>query len=148
MASVQTVIEMHLPDASTKRLLEMASRYGSTASDTSARLVEEGLRRSECPGIDFRDFVTGRQAVVEGSSLAVWEVMMLVRDYKGDVLAVSEHLQWPEWRVAAAVGYAEAYPKEVEEALAENDAMDFAALQRILPNIGQFVASHDPADAE
>jgi hypothetical protein len=41
------VVNMRLPAESGKRLKRMASRHGWTASDASARLVEEGLRRSE-----------------------------------------------------------------------------------------------------
>jgi len=67
----------------------MASRHGWTASDASARLVEEGLRRSEFAFIDFRDSAAGRQAFVQGSSLAVWEVAMLLRAYKQSIAAVA-----------------------------------------------------------
>ena len=45
--------------------------------------MEEGLRRSEFAYIDFRDSAAGRQAYMQGSSLAVWEVAMLLRDYDG-----------------------------------------------------------------
>jgi hypothetical protein len=65
-----TVISMRLPAASGKRLRRMAQRHGWTPSDASARLVEEGLRRSEFAFIDFRDSSVGRQAYIQGSSLA------------------------------------------------------------------------------
>ena len=73
------VISMRLPLESGKRLKRMANRHGWTPSDASARLVEEGLRRSEFAFIDFRDSPAGRQAYIQGSTLAVWEVMLLVR---------------------------------------------------------------------
>jgi hypothetical protein len=60
-ASQSTVISMRLPEESGRRLKRMARRHGWTASDASARLVEEGLRRSEFAFIDFRDSATGRQ---------------------------------------------------------------------------------------
>lgn len=41
------VVSMHLPAESGNRLKRMANRHGWTPSDASARLVEEGLRRSE-----------------------------------------------------------------------------------------------------
>ena len=75
--------------------------------------------------IDFRDSPTGRQAHIQGSSLAVWEVMMLARGYHGDVAAVARHLEWPEAKVQAAVNYAAAFPGEINEALAENDCNGF-----------------------
>lgn len=134
-ATRSMVVSMRLPVESGTRLKRMARRHGRTASDLSARLVEEGLRRSEFALIDFRDSPVGRQAYIQGSTLAVWEVMMIVRAFKGNTKGAAEYLEWPEFRVRAAVHYTEAYPKEINEALAENDAMDFDALKKILPNL-------------
>jgi uncharacterized protein (DUF433 family) len=131
---------MRLPAESGRRLKRMASRHGWTASDASARLVEEGLRRAEFAFIDFRDSAAGRQAFVQGSSLAVWEVALLLRAYKHDTAAVARHLGWPEAKVRAAMHYAEAYSGEIAEALTENDAVDIKALKRMLPQAEGFVA--------
>jgi hypothetical protein len=134
------VISMRLPMESGKRLKRMAHRHGWTPSDASARLVEEGLRRSEFAFIDFRDSPAGRQACMQGSTLAVWEVMLLVRGYKTDASAVARHLRWPEAKVQAAVNYAKAFPEEIEEAIAENDSTGFEALKRMLPQASDFVS--------
>jgi hypothetical protein len=141
MASM--VISMRLPAESGQRLKRMAKRHGWTASDTSARLVEEGLRRAEFAFIDFRDSAAGRQVYIQGSRVTVWQIMMLMRDYKGDVGAVAEHLEWPVAKVQAGVNYRNAFPAEIDEALAENDAIDFAAIKRMLPNAEQFIVD-DP----
>src|SRR6202451_3641672 len=100
------VLSMRLPVESGKRLKRIARRHGWTPSDASARLVEEGLRRSEFAFLDFRDSPAGRQACIQGSTLAVWEVMSLFRSYRGNVAAVAKHLRWPEAKVRAAVHYA------------------------------------------
>lgn len=139
-AARSVVISMRLPAESSKRLKRMASRHGWTPSDASARLVEEGLRRQEFAFIDFRDSAVGRQAYIQGSSLAVWEVAMLLRAYASDVAAVAKHLRWPEVKVQAAQNYAKAFPEEIGQALAENDAMDFDSLKRMLPQAVQFIA--------
>ena len=131
--SRSVVISMRLPAESGVRLKRMATRHGWTPSDASARLVEEGLRRSEFAFIDFRDSPAGRQAYVQGSTLAVWEVILLVRAYKNNVAAVAKHLQWPESRVQASLNYAEAFHDEIEGAISENAATDFDALKRMLP---------------
>ena len=133
------VISMRLPAASGKRLKRMANRHGWTPSDASARLVEEGLRRSEFAFIDFRDSAAGRQACLQGSTLAVWEVMLLVDHYRNDVPAVARHLQWPEVKVQAAANYAAAFPEEIDEAMAENETTDFESLKRMLPQATEFV---------
>jgi hypothetical protein len=127
------VLSMRLPVETGRRLKRIANRHGWTPSDASARLVEEGLRRSEFAFLDFRDSHAGRQACMQGSTLAVWEVMLLLRSYKGNVAAVAQHLRWPEAKVRAAVNYAEAFPKEIDEATAENDSADFETLKRMLP---------------
>ena len=130
---------MRLPAESETRLKRMANRYGWTASDASARLVEEGLRRSEFAFIDFHDSAAGRQAYIQGSTLAVWEVLLLVQTYKGEVAAVARHLKWPEAKVQAAINYARAFPEEIESAVSENAAADFEALKRMLPQASEFV---------
>jgi hypothetical protein len=134
-----TVISMRLPAASGKRLKRMANRHGWTPSEASARLVEEGLRRSEFAFIDFRDSPAGRQACLQGSTLAVWEIMLLVDSYRKDVLAVAKHLKWPEAKIQAAVNYAAAFPEEINDAIAENETTDFEALRRMLPQATEFV---------
>jgi len=139
-AARSTVISMRLPAASGKRLKRMANRHGWTPSDASARLVEEGLRRSEFAFIDFRDSAAGRQAYIQGSSLAVWEVILLIRSYRHDAQAVAKHLGWPPAKVRAAVNYTEAFAEEIEESLAENSTANFTSIQRMLPQAGEFVA--------
>jgi hypothetical protein len=139
-AAQSTVISMRLPAASGKRLKRLANRHGWTPSDASARLVEEGLRRSEFAFIDFRDSALGRQAYLQGSSLAVWEVVLLCRGYKNDLQAVAKHLRWPLAKVQAAVSYAEAFANEIDEATAEQEALSFTSIKRMLPQAVEFVA--------
>ena len=74
----------------------------------------------------------------------LWEIMLLLRSYENDVAATAKHLRWPEAKVQAAVNYAEAFPDEIEEALAEQDAMDFTALKRMLPLAVKLSAGRSP----
>lgn len=135
------VVSMRLPLKSGRRLKRMASRHGWTPSDASARLVEEGLRRSEFAFIDFRDSAAGRQACIQGSSLAVWEIMLLARDYRNDAAAVARHLRWPEARVQAVFNYARAFPDEINPAIAEQESAGFDSLSGMLPQLQEFRAS-------
>ncbi len=135
-----TVISMRLPAESSHRLKRLARRHGWTPSDASARLVEEGLRRAEFAFIDFRDSAAGRQACIQGSSLAIWEVILLLQSYKSDIPSVAQHLGWPEAKVAAAANYAQAYPGEIDEALAEQNAIGLSQLTRMLPQAQVFRA--------
>jgi hypothetical protein len=130
--------------ASASRQRQAAEAYGEPSwvdpSDASARLVEEGLRRSEFAFIDFRDSSAGRQAYIQGSGLAVWEVILVVHSYKNDLQTVAKHLRWPQAKVQAAVNYAEAFSSEINEALAENEATSFTTMKRMLPRAIEFVA--------
>ena len=144
-ANKSMVVSLRLPVKSGQRLRRLAGRHGWTASDAGARLVEEGLRRSEFAFIDFRDSAAGRQACLQGSSLAVWEILLLLREYKNDTAGVARHLRWPEAKVRAAVNYAKAYPDEVNQALAEHDAVDFETLSQLLPQAGELIVSEPAA---
>lgn len=137
------VLSMRLPVESGRRLKRIAKRHGWTPSDASARLVEEGLRRSEFAFLDFRDSPAGRQAYIQGSTLAVWEVIFLLHSYDGDGAAVARHLQWPEAKVRAALNYSEAFPEEIKDAIAENDSIDFESLKRMLPQAVDFPAKNN-----
>jgi hypothetical protein len=95
-----------------------------------------GLR--EFAFIDFRDSAAGRQACIQSSSLAVWEVVLLVRSYEHDLTATAKHLRWPVAKVQTAVNYAEAFPDEIDQALVDNNALDFTALKRMLPQAVEF----------
>ncbi len=83
--------------------------------------------------VDFRDSAVGRQAYIQGSGLAVWEVVMLARAYGGDVERAAGHLRWPIQRVQAAVNYATAYPVEIDSAITDNEAYDAERVTRMLP---------------
>jgi hypothetical protein len=62
---------MRLPLSSGKRLKRMANGERLDASDASARLVEEGLRRSEFAFIDFAILHWAARRISQGSSLAL-----------------------------------------------------------------------------
>ncbi len=135
------VISMRFQDKQVERLDRVARRLGRTASETGALFVEEGVRRSEFAYIDFRDSGAGRQAYIQGTSLAVWEVVFVARSYDLNLAKTAEHLDWPEARVQAALNYAAAFPEEIETAISDNAAMDFTSLSRMLPQAEAFEAS-------
>jgi hypothetical protein len=130
---------MRLQDEQVSRLRRIARSLGRTPSETSALLVEEGLRRSEFAFIDFRNSPVGRQAYVQGSSLAVWEVVLVARSYDMHMEQTAEHLQWQETRVQAALNYGAAFPDEIEAAIEDNASYDLTTLSRMLPQTAQWV---------
>lgn len=127
------VVSTRLPEETEARLQRLARRLGKTLSETGAMLIEESLRATEFAYIEFRNSSIGRQAYMKNSNLAVWQVIMLAEQYQHNVKQIAAHLQKSAEWVKAAVNYAEAYPKEIELAIADNLAINYTTLKRILP---------------
>jgi hypothetical protein len=111
------------------RLLERLRRRaqtspGATPSGLAQRLVDEGLRMADHPGVVFKDGPSGRRAAL-GFGPDVWEVVKALReiDERGDaaLTAVAEVLALPEAKVRVAVHYYAAYPEEIDAEVAEAD---------------------------
>jgi len=88
-------------------------------------LVDEGLRMEAHPGIVFRRGPSGRRAaLMRGPD--VWEVVALLRSLdKSGEAAVVEATAWlalPEAQIRAALGYYGAFPEEVDNRIAANQA--------------------------
>jgi len=133
------VLSIRLREEQMARLQRLARRMNRTPSETAALLLEESLREAEFAYIQFRDSAAGRQAYIQGTRLAVWQVVAIVRSYGGDVGKAAEHLVWLPVQVQAALNYAEAFPEEIEAALADND-IGYEGLKRILPDARLFEA--------
>lgn len=108
------------------RLLAQSSP-GATPSGLVQRLVDEGLRMAEHPGIVFKSGPSGRRAAVTNGP-DVWEVVKVLReiDERGStaVSATADLLTLPESRIRAAIHYYAGYAKEID---AEIDAADQAS---------------------
>jgi hypothetical protein len=114
---------------------------GLTASGLAQRLVDEGLRMSEHPGIVFKDGPSGRRAALAFGP-DVWEVVLFLRevDERGDdaLAAAGETFNLPAARVRAALHYYAAHSEEidaeVEQAVTESALAEAAweAEQRLL----------------
>ena len=113
---------------------------GRSPSEVGALLIEEGLRRDEFAFLDFRDSSVGRQAYIQGSSLAVWEVVWVARGFANDVQSTADHLQMPPTKVQAALNYARAFQEEIEEAIREQEATNLEAVQKLVPQVEEFSA--------
>ena len=70
--------------------------------------------------------------------MAVWQAITVLRSYDGNVVKAAAHLRWPEAKMHAAIAYTKAFPSEIEEAIKENESVDFEQLSRLLPGIQRF----------
>jgi len=134
-ATMSKVVSLRLSDSTAARLQKIAKRAGRSVSEVGARSIEEWLRQNEFAGIEFREFNGERHACVKGA-LQVWQLVMVAEGYDLDPEKTAAYFQWPVERAQAALNYYAAYPEEIDEAIAENRAITFEDLQRILPNIG------------
>jgi hypothetical protein len=139
---------MRLQESQIKRLQRFARLTGSSPSEAAAVLIEEGLRRMEFAFVDFRQSSRGREAFLQGSSLAVWEIVMIAKSYQMDVESTADHLECAPVRVQAALNYYRAVPSEIDAALEDNASYDFDKVSRMLPQVTQFSGSAKASVAE
>lgn len=103
---------------------------GATVSGLAQRLVDEGLRMAEHPGIVFKEGPSGRRAaLVFGPD--VWEIVKFLReiDERGEdaLQAAVEMLNLAEPRIRAAMHYYSAFPDEIDAEIAQADEESQAA---------------------
>ncbi len=133
-----TVVSVRLDPGEFEKLKQPARRVGRTPSEIGADLLSESIRRSDFAFIEFRDSASGRQAYIQGTRLAVWQAITVLRPYNGNVSKAAAHLRWPEAKVHAAIAYTKAFPSEIEESIKDNESVDFEQLSRLLPGIQRF----------
>ena len=113
------------------RLLERLRRRaqsspGATPSGLAQRLVDEGLRLADHPGVTFKDGPSGRRAALAFGP-DVWEVVKVLReiDERGDaaIAATAEFLALPEAKIRVAMHYYSAYPEEIDAEIEEADRL-------------------------
>lgn len=125
-----------------ERLRRRAVIESSTASGLAQRLVDEGLRAHEHPGIVFKDGPSGRRAaLVAGPD--VWEVVAAVggagaKDEKRAVAVAAQELALSPPQVRLALDYYGSYAEEIDAQITENEIAAaealaaFQARQRLL----------------
>jgi hypothetical protein len=108
------------------RLASYVARHpGLSSSSVAARLVDEGLRADEHPGVTFREGPIGRRATLLGGA-DVWEVIRAVKSARAaepelvdteilELVATNSGL--PVRHVRTALAYWAAYPSEIEALL-------------------------------
>lgn len=115
-----------------ERLRRRAGLQDSTPSGLAQRLVDEGLRSQEHPGVVFRDGPSGRRAaLIAGPD--VWEVISAVRasgakDEKQAIRLVGAEMTLSPAQVQLALEYYGSFPEEIDAQMAENERAASEAL--------------------
>ncbi len=97
---------------------------GTSTSALAQRLVDEGLRMADHPGILFKNGPSGRRAALAYGP-DIWEVVKVLRevDERGPsaIAAAAEILSLDVSRVTLAVNYYSDYHEEIDAELAAAD---------------------------
>jgi hypothetical protein len=119
------IFSLRLKTETLDHLARRARERGELKSSLAQRLIEEGLRIEEHPGIEFRDGPTGRRAAVKGGP-DVWQIIPIIRAEGGGergVEAAASYLEQPLHRMQAAARYYAAYPDEIDTWIRINDEL-------------------------
>jgi uncharacterized protein (DUF433 family) len=120
---VRETTSFRLPAETLERLDARAQAAGTTRTALAEQFLEEGLRLIEHPGIRFIDGPSGRRAGLAGTGLDVWEVVETIRAHAGSVDETADYFGIPVARVRVAARYYAAFPAEIDEWVAGNQAV-------------------------
>src|SRR6266699_3286983 len=120
-----TPLSIRFDPALLARLRRRASATtGSTTSALAQRLIDEGLRMAEHPGVIFKDGPSGRRAALAYGP-DVWEVIKFLRevDERGPAAidAAAEVFAVDTSRIATAISYYVDYAGEIDTEIADAD---------------------------
>lgn len=101
-------------------------------------LAEEALRTRRFPGVAFRGVDWNRRPWVIGTALDVWEIVAATRGYES-AAAAADATELTEANVRLALAYRDAFPQEIDDAIAEN-GRPLDQLRREYPAIDTLIA--------
>jgi uncharacterized protein (DUF433 family) len=114
---------MRLAEETVARLEAHGRRRGETKTRTGERLIEEGLRMEDHPGIVFRDGPSGRRAALPNGP-DVWEVVDALqssgRKRERAIAAAADWGSLSVGQVRSAVQYYAEYREEIDERIRLN----------------------------
>ncbi len=144
MIQVSQILSLRIPDQMIERLDLFARRLGNGMTRTKAgvMLLEESLRELEFTGIEHRDSPIGRQPYMKGSGLAIWEVIMIAKQYEMDAERMASDYPYPVDNIRAALNFYEVYKDEIDQAIEDNN-IGYEAIRRLLPYIRLFDVSEE-----
>jgi hypothetical protein len=122
-SATQKPFSIRMSSDTLTRLDDRARRRSEPKARTAERLIDEGLRMEDHPGIVFRDGPSGRRAALAGGP-DVWEVIETLQGtgLAGDK-AVAATAKWGNLspvQVRAAVHYYAEFREEVDDRIRLN----------------------------
>lgn len=134
MATVQK--SLRIPEELVRAIDDLAEATDKDFSTVANELLAEGIKMQRCPGIVFADGPAGRRARLAGTGLEVWEVIATYRSVERKPDRLKQAYPWlSDAQLRAALGYAAAYPKEIDQAIARNQRWTQERLLRQHPSL-------------
>ena len=119
-------ISVRFPDELADRVRHHIATTAEATSGLVVRLVDEGLRMAQHPGVVFRDGPAGRRAgLTAGPDL--WEIIVVLRDFAQAGSSTATHraaqsLALTERQIRTAEGYYASFTDEIDESIALNES--------------------------
>jgi hypothetical protein len=120
-----TPVSIRFTSSLLARLRQRANAMtGASVAGLAQRLIDEGLRMADHPGVIFKDGPSGRRAALAYGP-DVWEVIKFLReiDERGPTAidAAAEVFALDASRISTAISYYGDYPDEIDAEIAEAD---------------------------
>jgi hypothetical protein len=116
-------LSLRISEDAFRRLDSLAKNEHETVSETARRLIEEGLRMVEHPGVVFRPGVVGRRAALADGP-QIWKIIDVFPEWdtswdikSGETLGATSV---NAWQVMVAQRYYRSYPDEIDELIRLN----------------------------
>ena len=97
---------------------------GASAAGLAQRLIDEGLRMADHPGVIFKDGPSGRRAAL-GYGPDIWEIIKFLREIDergaGALDAAAETFAIDPGRITTAINYYGDYPAEIDAEISTAD---------------------------
>ena len=119
MASKSQPFSMRLSRVTDELVTLEARRTRRSKGAVVESLADEALRARRFPGIAFRGTDWNRRPWVIGTALDVWEIVDATRGFDSPQDA-ADATDLAEAHVRLALAYYEAFPQEIDDAIAEN----------------------------
>jgi uncharacterized protein (DUF433 family) len=134
MATVQK--SLRIPEDLLRAIEDLTEASDQDFSTVANELLAESIKMRRCPGIVFADGPAGRRARLAGTGLEVWELIATYRSVDRKPDRLKQAYPWlSDTQLQAALGYAAAYPKEINRAIAKNDRWRKERLLRQHPSL-------------
>jgi hypothetical protein len=120
-----TPLSIRFTPALLARLRQRANATpGASAAGLAQRLIDEGLRMADHPGVIFKDGPSGRRAALAYGP-DVWEVIKFLREVDergpGAIDAAAEVFAVDTSRIGAAISYYGDFSDEIDAEITEAD---------------------------